>query len=526
MTHRSVVILLVLITAAILVVPAPAQQKPFTQEQVQAMVRDGLGDETGADAIQKRGIDFAPTEALLESLKLAGASEVFLAAVRTAKRPETMRGTPKKPLTQVQVFALLIGQVPSHRVTILVRERGVDFEPTDDYLQEVRLAGGEDELVSALQIAKVTKPEPAEAPVQAQQLEIRRHAEHCAEYFQQKRYGDAEVECSAALKLDPQNVYLATGLAEVWSYEQKWDNAAEAARDAIRLDPSHGDAHTALGFALYHLKEADRAIAEFHEALGLDPDDDSAHVGLGGALYDSKDYIGAEAEFRRALELNPKNDQAHAGLGGVLAVKGDDNGGIAEVREAVRLNPDNGVEHALLGYLLEQTGDAQGAKEEYRVACTLNPSPHIPNCKPGGTESRPTKIESPSGNPPDQELPESELAGIQGTCEFPCTALHPCYPATTQSGLLFYHELSTCTLYNGSNWDVSSVTVLVIVKERDKKKGISVVLSRRYELEGGPYVTRPAHSGMFRADLELSIEKHQWYEWNLVSAKGHPASGR
>jgi hypothetical protein len=26
---------------------------------------------------------------------------------------------------------------------MLVQERGIDFEPTDDYLQEVRLAGGD-----------------------------------------------------------------------------------------------------------------------------------------------------------------------------------------------------------------------------------------------------------------------------------------------------------------------------------------------------------------------------------------------
>jgi hypothetical protein len=34
----------------------------------------------------------------------------------------------QKPLTQdqVQVFALLVGQVPSHRVTMLVQERGID----------------------------------------------------------------------------------------------------------------------------------------------------------------------------------------------------------------------------------------------------------------------------------------------------------------------------------------------------------------------------------------------------------------
>ena len=37
-----------------------AQQKPFARDQVQGLVRDGLGDESGAKLIERRGIDFAP----------------------------------------------------------------------------------------------------------------------------------------------------------------------------------------------------------------------------------------------------------------------------------------------------------------------------------------------------------------------------------------------------------------------------------------------------------------------------------
>ena len=142
--------------------PAPA--KSFTQEQVVSMVRDGFGDESGAKLIEQRGIDFAPSEDFYQSLKAAGASEAFLKALRAAVAPglspahAALKGgsttaippaSAKKPLNQVQVFALLVGQVRSHRVTMLVQERGIDFEPTDDYLQEIRLAGGEDELISA-----------------------------------------------------------------------------------------------------------------------------------------------------------------------------------------------------------------------------------------------------------------------------------------------------------------------------------------------------------------------------------------
>jgi hypothetical protein len=118
-----------------------AQKKAFTQDQVSNMVRDGFGDESGAKLIEQRGVDFAPSEDFIQTLKTAGASEAFLQALRAAKPPES--ASAKKPLNQVQVITLLAAQVPSHRVTMLVQERGIDFEPTGDYLQEVRLAGGD-----------------------------------------------------------------------------------------------------------------------------------------------------------------------------------------------------------------------------------------------------------------------------------------------------------------------------------------------------------------------------------------------
>ena len=96
-----------LITAVILTLPMRARQKPFTQEQVSNMVRDGFGDESGAKLIEQRGIDFVPPEEFIQSLKAAGASEAFLKALRAAKPPEP--ASAKKPLNQLQIFALTRG---------------------------------------------------------------------------------------------------------------------------------------------------------------------------------------------------------------------------------------------------------------------------------------------------------------------------------------------------------------------------------------------------------------------------------
>jgi len=171
--------------------------KPFTQEQVTSMVRDGFGDDSGAKLIEQRGIDFATAEDFLQALKAAGASEAFLEALLEAK--PSVSTSAKKPLNQVQVITLLAGQVPNHRVATLVQERGIDFDPTDDYLQEVRLASGEDELIGALKSAKVTKPATVAPAEQARQAQVPQHVVWGGELYQKGQYAEAEQEYRVAL---------------------------------------------------------------------------------------------------------------------------------------------------------------------------------------------------------------------------------------------------------------------------------------------------------------------------------------
>ena len=213
MRFRKTLTLLMLVMGLVFALPAWAQQKPLTRDQVQGLGRDGLGDESGANLIEQRGIDFAPAEDFLQSLKAAGASEVFLKALRAAKPPEPVSA--KKPLNQVQVFALLAGQVTSHRVAMLVKERGIDFEPQQDYLDEVRLGGGEDDLITALKSAKVTKPATVDPAAQARQAQVRQHMARGTGLANKGQYVEAEQESRAALLPDPQNADLCATLAYV-----------------------------------------------------------------------------------------------------------------------------------------------------------------------------------------------------------------------------------------------------------------------------------------------------------------------
>jgi tetratricopeptide (TPR) repeat protein len=184
---------------------------------------------------------------------------------------------------------------------MLVQERGIDFEPTEDYLQEVRLAGGDDELISALKSAKVTKPVTVDPAVQARQTEVQKHAARGAELAKKAQYAGAEQEFRAALILDSKNADLYESLAGVLGRQEKWDDTASAAREAVRLNPNNEAAHVNLGVALGKKGDLDGGIAEQREALRLDPNDDVAHYNLGVVLGNKGDSEGAITEYREAL---------------------------------------------------------------------------------------------------------------------------------------------------------------------------------------------------------------------------------
>ena len=59
-----------------------------------------------------------------------------------------------KSLTKAEILGLLEGGVPSKRVTVIVGERGISFAPTDDDIKQIRAAGGDDNLVTAVTKAK------------------------------------------------------------------------------------------------------------------------------------------------------------------------------------------------------------------------------------------------------------------------------------------------------------------------------------------------------------------------------------
>jgi formylglycine-generating enzyme required for sulfatase activity len=167
---------------------------------------------------------------------------VLVSALGLAATPQET----KKPLTKDQVMSLVKGSVPSARVAELVRENGIDFEPTEEYFRTLRSAGAGQVLIDALRSMSAHKPPSPDAVAQSKQ------------------------------RINGANALLGTG---------DIDGAIALYQEAIRVNPGDSEAHRLLGIALGKKNDWQGDISEQRVAILLNPDDAAAKSELVAALH-------------------------------------------------------------------------------------------------------------------------------------------------------------------------------------------------------------------------------------------------
>jgi TonB family protein len=223
----------------------------------------------------------------------------------------TTQESPPKPFDRIELMALEAAGISGIRLAMLLQKRGMDFQVTDNYLEDMKAAGAEPELIDAL---RHTKPTPALAQGGATGSDrtespsdedlVLRHLAQGAKIEDDiaNSPADAEVEYRAALQIDPQNPFLHFVLAKLLSGmgKQKENDAVHEFREAVRLKPGFAEAHLGLG---RQLADLDQRLAEYREAVRLEPDNSSAHLALSRALEEKGEKKEAEEEYRTADEL-------------------------------------------------------------------------------------------------------------------------------------------------------------------------------------------------------------------------------
>jgi TonB family protein len=294
----------------------PSTPNPVSVLSIIAALANGQSQQTLAAEAAERGVDQNFDDGDVEWLRMLGATDEFIYALR------------KAPF----VF--------------------IDF---DDDRARLRPEVARDE-----SIARSVETQRPDDPVVHWSLGV-------VLLFQQK-LTDAMLEFRKAIVLKPDLAWAHWGLANALLSSGDDQGALSEAREAVRLSPNAGETLSILGLALSQTGDVVGAIAELREAVRVAPDNDEYHYLLGGALFKQKNNDDAIHEIREAVRVNPSYGRYHYGLGQVLYEKQDFDGAAFEFKEAVRLHPGNATFHTWLAAALFSAEQFEKTAAEARTA--------------------------------------------------------------------------------------------------------------------------------------------------------------
>lgn len=170
---------LLMLVACLGVMAAPQDARPpLSKDEVLDLLTSKTPSKVIISTIQQNGIAFQPTPQVLEEFRKAGADKAVLAALREAWHADT-----PKPLGDKEIRMMLAEDVPSENIASAVLQRGIDFQPAGNYLEELRSEGAKDGLIDMLRAAV---PRPFSKDELVQQLRARMDQDWIAQKIQQR----------------------------------------------------------------------------------------------------------------------------------------------------------------------------------------------------------------------------------------------------------------------------------------------------------------------------------------------------
>ncbi len=161
----------------------------------------------------------------------------------------------------------------------------------------------------------------------------------------QREYIKSEDAYSRAKSLNSNDSRAIYGLGNIYSDQQRWEEAENAYRQAIKLEPDNPAAYVAISFVLTQ------------PVVGSS---------LGGR------YLEAEKMARRAIELDAANAVGYDQLGVALELQGSIEMKTNDAyRKAIELEPNFALAYAHLGRLLRRQGKTKESSEFYRQSLIL-----------------------------------------------------------------------------------------------------------------------------------------------------------
>lgn len=163
-----------------------------------------------------------------------------------------------------------------------------------------------------------------------------------------RQYTTAEAAYLRAQNLKIKDSRAIYGLGNLYSDQQRWEEAERAYRTAIAIEPAAPEAYIALSYVLTQPIVGKKLAARYAEAkkyaeraIKIDPKNAFAHDQLGVAL-ELGGKISEETQnaYRKAIELDPKFALAYAHLGRLLRKTGAADESAAAFSRAIEFAVD------------------------------------------------------------------------------------------------------------------------------------------------------------------------------------------
>jgi len=268
----------------------------------------------------------------------------------------------------------------------LVQCRGVDFDPTADFLERVRRSGGEGILIERLLAA--APPPGLEASRNERPFD---HLAKCSELIHVGAVEQAVPECRAAVDETPDSAWPNILLLRVLSeFGITPEERRKLLRRAAEADSNLVDIHRLLAMEdvppSERQEEMQKVIAlEHNQPIKAFSEVDPATFDHWASQSTVPESLSPEKQkqLRAHIEANLNNDQdlatAHLAVASEYLTLGEPENARVQIQEALRLEPGNPELHIALGRFYRSQHQVEAELAEFRTAANLAPYQNLPH---------------------------------------------------------------------------------------------------------------------------------------------------
>jgi tetratricopeptide (TPR) repeat protein len=153
----------------------------------------------------------------------------------------------------------------------------------------------------------------------------------------------------------------------------KYGEAVIQFSNALQVDPKFPDAHYHLAQAYLKLQQWSPAYQELQRTLQFQPDNFSAHLDLANLLIGGGDLVQAQEHTDYIRQKDPNNPEVHAAIANLLAAKQNVPGAILEIQKAITQSPGRWELYQNLAILQLKSDQPDAAEASFNKAAELNP---------------------------------------------------------------------------------------------------------------------------------------------------------